>query len=264
MNHPSNKRKRKHNMKKFICLIFVFLFLISCASKNNSIEKKKEIAKATQRLGEEYYNSGRYSVALKNLLEAYEVIPDDSFLNNSLGLVYLAKERYDLAETHFNKALTLKPSYIDAKNNLGAAYLKQKKWDQAIACFEAVTTSLLYTTPEVPLSNLGWAYFHQRMYAKATLYFNKALEIRPNFLIALHGMASIYIETGHPSQAIELLLRRLEKNPSAAILHSDLAKAYEASNDFTRARQYWKTVLKLVPETSPLAREAQKKLFGYN
>ncbi|KKR31241.1 MAG: Tetratricopeptide repeat protein, partial [Candidatus Falkowbacteria bacterium GW2011_GWF2_39_8] len=71
-------------------------------------EKKKEIAIATQRVGEGFYNAGNYTLSLKNLLEAYETIPDDPYLNNSLGLVYLAKERYDLAENHFKKALELK------------------------------------------------------------------------------------------------------------------------------------------------------------
>ena len=252
-------------MKNLICLLFfAFLFLMSCTSKNTNPANEKEIAIATQRLGEEYYNTGKYTIALKNLLEAHKTIPNDPYLHNSLGLVYLAKDRYDLAENHFKKALDFKPDYINAKNNLGAAYLKQKKWNLAIQCFKTVSENLLYPTPEIPFSNLGWAYFHQKMYGKAKAYFEKSLEIRPGFLVSVHGLASIYIETENYSLAIGFLHHALERNPKAAILHSDMAKVYEALKDFAQARKSWDIVIKLEPETSPLAREAQKRLFELN
>ena len=96
------------------------------------------------------------------------------------------------------------------------------------------------------------------------MYFTQSLEIRPDFLIAIHGIASIYIETRYYSQAIDYLHNELKKNPAAAIIHSDMAKAYEGLKDFDQAKRSWDTVLKLVPETSPLAREAQKRLSMLN
>lgn len=251
-------------MKNLCYLFFALFFLISCASKNLNSEKKKEVAMATQKVGEEYYNAGNYTIALKNLLEARKTIPNDPYLLNSLGLVYLAKQRYDLAENEFKKALELKADYSQAKNNLGAAYLKQEKWDLAIKCFEAVSENLLYATPEIALSNLGWAYFNQKRFRKAKQYFIQSMEIRPDFLIAVHGIASVYNETGYHSKAIEFLHRALEKNPGAAIFHSDLAKAYEALKEFDKAQKAWNSVLKSAPETSPLAKEAQKHLFEMN
>lgn len=251
-------------MKNLICLFFALLFLISCAVKDPDIGNKKEIAVATQRLGEIYYGEGKYTAALKTLLEAHKTIPDDPYLLNSLGLVYMAKDRDDLAETHFKKALDFKPDYTQAKNNLGAAYLRQEKWDLAIQCFEEVSENLLYATPEMPLSNLGWVYFNREMYGRAKTYFEKSLEIRPNFLFAVHGLASIYIKTARYAMARNFLHHALVKNPGAAILHSDLAKVYEALRDFNKAIKSWELVLKLAPETSPLAREATKKLSELN
>ena len=247
------------------CFSFIiFMIFLSCESQNQNSITKKEIAIATQRVGEGFYNAGNYTSALQSLLEAYETIPDDPYLNNSLGLVYLAKKRFDLAEDHFKKALELKKDYFDAKNNLGAAYLKQEKWSQAIECFEHVSRSLVYGYPEIPYANLGWAYFHQKKYEKADFYFNKSLQINPKFLISIHGLASIYLETGSHLQAIDFLNQELKKEPNAAILHSDMAKAYEGINDLSKAKKSWSTVLKLVPETSQLAMEAKKKLNDLN
>ncbi|MDM8536570.1 tetratricopeptide repeat protein [Desulfobacterales bacterium HSG17] len=251
-------------MRKTYCLLLAFLFLISCASKNVTTQKKIEIAMATQKVGEEYYNAGHYTAALKKLLEAYKTIPDDPYLHNSLGLVYLAKERYNLAEKHFKTALNFKTDYVNAKNNLGATYLKQKKWDLAVKCFQEVSDNLLYATPERPLSNLGWVYYHQQMYKLAKSYFNKALDVHPDFLIAIHGISSLYIKTGYHAKAITFLHYKLKTNPGAAILHSDLAKAYEGLKDYNQAKRSWELVLRLVPSTSPLAREAQVKLLQLN
>jgi len=228
------------------------------------MENKKEIALATQRLGEEYYRSGKHTAALKSLLEAQKTIPDNPYLYNSLGLVYLAKDRYDLAENSFKTALAHKADYIQAKNNLGAVYLKQEKWAPAIQCFKAVSENLLYETPEIPLSNLGWAYFHQKEYAAAIDYFIKSMDIRPDFLNAIHGLASVYIETGSHSQAIDFLHQALKKNPDAGILYADLAKGYEAIKAFDAARKFWDIVLTIEPATSPLAKEAQKRRFDLN
>lgn len=251
-------------MKNLCCLFITIIFLTSCASQSVNPVEKKEIALATQRVGEGFYNTGNYSLALKNLLEAYETIPDDPYLNNSLGLVYLAKNRYDLAETHLRKAVELKKDYVDAKNNLGAAYLKQEKWSLAIECFENVSKNLIYAYPEIPFSNLGWAYFHQKKYEESISYFNKSLEINPKFLISIHGLASVYLETGGYLQAIDFLHQELKRDPAAAILHSDLAKAYEGINDFAKAKESWRTVLNFAPETSMLAREAKKRLDELN
>ncbi len=248
-------------MKKICYLLFAFLFLMSCASKDMSSEKKDQIAIKTQQLGEVYYNSGQYTAALKKLLEAYETIPDDPFLNNSLGLVYLAKDRYTLAETHFIKALKLKPDYIQAKNNLGAIYLKQKKFDLAIKCFQEVSDNILCPDPETSLTNLGWVYFHQGMYKKAKSYFKQALDIRPDFLVALHGISSIYIKRGDYSQALRFLHYNLRQNPKAAILHSDLAKTYEALKKYRQAKKSWELVVKLAPRTSPLSKEAKERIL---
>lgn len=228
------------------------------------MENSEEIALANQRVGEELYNNGNYTAALKSLLEAKKTLPDDAYLYNSLGLVYLAKERNELAEENFKKALKLKPDYIHAKNNLGAVYLKQGKWALAIHYFKDVAENILYATPEIAFSNLGWSYFHQKMYEEAKTYFRKALKIKPGFLNAVHGLSSVYIETGFHTQAIDLLQQALKENPTAAILHSDLAGVYDVLNLPDNAKKSWNTVLELEPAGSPLAREAQKRLLELN
>lgn len=240
-----------------LCLTTI---LYSCAASTMIDKEKIEKAQATQRLGEEQYRSAEYTKALKTLLEALKDLPEDETLHNSLGLVYLAKKRPDLAQTHFEKALDIRPDYIWAQNNLGGTFMAQKKWDSAVKIYKDVASNILYATPEIPMSNIGWAYLHQGMMRKARTYFDKALDIRPQFLNAIHGIASIYMKQGNHYQALVYINDQLKNNPGAAILHADLAKTYQALGHTQKAKNAWNVVLKLVPLRSPLGMEARKAI----
>lgn len=248
-------------MKSLITALLSALVFISCAAKTVTPDKEKEIALATLQQGIEFYNTGKHIMALKKLLEAKKTIPENPDLHNSMGLVYLAKERPELAISHFKKAIELNPDLIEAKNNLGAVYLKVEQWEDAIKIFKEISQNLLYATPEISITNLGWAYFYQKKYGAAKDYFLKALDISPNYLVPAHGLVSVYIKTGYQYQAIDFLHRMLKKTPDAAILHSDLAKAYESVYRFEQAKRSWQVVISLEPQTSPLAKEAEKRLF---
>ena len=207
---------------------------------------------------------GNHTAALAKLLEAKEMMPQDPFIHNSLGLAYMGKKRDDLAELAFQKALQLKPDYTEALNNLGAARLRQDKLDSAIQAFLKVLDDLLYPTPHFPLSNLGWAYVGKKDFKQAETYFLKAMDSLPWYIPATHGQAKVFLKTNRPDDAIAFLKTALYKHPDAAILHADLAEAHEARKEFPLARRAWQQVLRLSPANSPLAAAAEKKLREIN
>ncbi|MFO7749012.1 MAG: tetratricopeptide repeat protein [Desulfobacteraceae bacterium] len=245
-------------MKKRLTVICLIMLLSSCAATTD-LKHQKEIARATKDLGEAYLSQGNYTAALKELLTAEKTIPDDPYLQNDLGLAYIAKKRPGLAESHFKRAVTLKPDYIPAKNNLGSAYLKQKKWDEAIDCFESITGELLYATPEKPFCNLGWAYLGKKAYRQAKENFAKAIDIRPGFINAIHGIAVTNLATRQAHLSVELLEKTVADRQGIAILHYDLAKTYEALDRHRAAKKQWRAVMELSPD-SDLAKEAKRHL----
>ncbi len=244
-------------MKQPVLLLLAGMTLLSCAT--NSVQQRR-IAEATVELGEAHLNQGNFTAALKELLDAEKVLPNDPFLHNDLGVAYMGKERFDLAERHFKRAVALKSDYIPAKNNLGTAYLKQKKYDKAIECYRQFSTDLLYSTPHFAFSNMGWAYLGKKNHVLAQKYFSKALNLNPDFINAVHGLATSQIQSGDARKAEALIKKTLKKQPRASILHADLARIYEARNQSARAKAAWKRVLLFAPETSPLALEAELKL----
>ncbi len=83
----------------------------------------KEKARGHIRIGEANIQAGQYTQALKELLEAEKLTPDDPKMHYYLGIAYERKGFIDDAVKEFQKAIALKPDYSEALNYLGTIYL---------------------------------------------------------------------------------------------------------------------------------------------
>lgn len=250
---------------KRIGLIAIILTCViaSCAG---SREKSRQQAEASRRLAGAYISQGNYTLALRELLRAEQVFADDPILQNDLGFVYMQKNSLDLSVKHYKKALKLKPDFPSAKNNLGTAYLKKKEWDAAIACFKALTENLVYTTPQKPLVNLGWAYYNKKEFQLSEKYYKEALILYREGLVkdldyrlALRGLSLTYMATDRSSEAVSYLELAVKDAPRAAQLFFDLGEAYTLTRNFNKAQRAYRKVIELAPE-SVLAQKAKREV----
>jgi len=245
-------------MKNF-CSIAIVCFLLagvffSCTPKQ-SVKAQKEVAEASKTLGEAYLREGKFRAALKEFKKAEDIIADDYFLQDDLGLAYYYLKEYDLAIVHFKKALAIKDNYAPARNNLGNAYAQKKEWEKAIEQYKIVISDLLYVTPQFPYSNLGVAYYHKKEYELSEKYYLQALKVKPDFVRALYGLAKTYLAMGKPSDATEKLEKAVQLAPEAAAIHFELAQAYSMQEEFRKAYAAYVRVVQLDPD-SPLADQA--------
>ncbi|MBW1724092.1 MAG: tetratricopeptide repeat protein [Deltaproteobacteria bacterium] len=250
-----------YKVKKMQNFRFVWIFLavmaICTVACTSNLQVRKKQGEAARNLGEVYFMQGNYTEALREFLKAESLYPDDPFLQNDLGLTYKAKKKPDLAITHFKKALALKPDYAPAKNNLGTVYLDKGEWDAAIEYFKEVGESLVYASPHLPLSNLGWAYYNKKAYEQAEKYYLEALEMAPKFINALRGLGLTYMAMGRIPEGVEILEGAIKEYPRTALLYFDLATAYTLLHDYESALNAYKKVDELAPK-SALARQAEK------
>ena len=254
------ERLKKPLIKKEYRRLAVFLLLlISILACVQSPELQKKRMEDNRRLGIEFLKQRRYTDALKTLLEAEKIYPDDASLQNALGYAYMAKEQHHLAINHFKKAIQIRPEFSEAKNNLGVAYIHKKEWNKAIPYFEEITKDLLYNTPHIPLVNLGSVYYNKKNYALSEQYYLKSLRLRPNFDDALHGLGRTYLAMGKIPEALEKFEAAARISPNKSRLIFDLADAYVRSKEIKKASEAYRKVIGLVPGT-PLAEEASKKL----
>jgi len=238
-------------------MIICLLTILSCASGPDRVLLRQQ-GEASRNLAEAYMADGNFTSALRELLKAKPIIPDDPFLHYDLGIVYMAKKRHELAIESFKKAIALNPDYIPARNNLGTVYLAQEHWDAAIEVFKELSGNLLYGTPHYPLSNLGWAYYNKKEYRLAEKYYLEALKIEPEFIIAMRGLAKTYIKMEKISEAIEKLEKAVTIAPQIPELYFDLGEAYELAGDRNKAVSAYRKVVSISPESDLGSRAADR------
>lgn len=244
-----------------VSLLMISLHLSACATTGITPQDRKK-AKASRNLGEAYLSEGNDTAALRELLKAKTLNPEDPILYNDLGLAYMAKDKIELAIPQFKKAIQLKPDYSLAKNNLGGAYLMVKQWDKAIAVLKEVTGDMLYATPHYPLANLGWAYYNKGDYAKAASYLKEALDLKPDFFTAQLNLGRTYLATGQLQKARAILEAAAAKNPNVPVLLLELGRTYRRLGDYNNAVLALKGAIKLTDdaELSVAAAEELRKI----
>ncbi len=243
--------------------IIAILCLISCAG-NLEIRKKQE--RAIKNLAEEYLRQGNYITALKELLNAEKIYAKDPELQNLIGTTYLIQNNPELAIIHLKKALRLNSEFAPAKNNLGTAYMAKKDWDAAIKCYKELTSNMIYVTPHYALLNMGFAYYNKKDYKLSEKYYREALRKKPDYIKALIGAGRTEVKLNRLSEAESFLLKAdktieksLKKEPKAAVLYLELARAYKLSGNNEFSREAYKKFIILLPD-NPLIYDAKKEL----
>ncbi len=238
-------------------VIPVFFLFSACAGQKGPTPEQQR-AEASRNLGEAYMAEGNYTKALRELLKAEQMNPDDPYVHNDLGLTYLAKDNPEKAVEHFKKAVALNDDYSPAVNNLGSAYVALEKYDMAIECFEQVSEDLLYMTPHYPLSNLGYVYYMKGDYQRAERYYLEALEMKRDYPRALYGLGRVYLATGDLREAVRKLERAVEKAPDAAVFYMELGRAYTKAHRYNDALQAYKKAAAIADGT-PIGDRAEQE-----
>ena len=228
--------------------VLILSLILACTTQN--LAEQKAQAEALRNLGEAYLRQGKYRAALKQLKKAEEVYAADHILQEDLGLVYYHLGNQDQAIVHYKKALAIKDDYTPARNNLGNAYAQKKEWDKAIEQYRLVTSDLLYGTPQKPLSNLGVVYYELKEYDLSAQYFLKALDIKPDFVEALYGLARTYVAMDRVPDAIVKLEKAIEIAPDSPILYYELANTYALNQDYRKAVGAYYKVAELKPNST--------------
>jgi Tfp pilus assembly protein PilF len=259
----------KKTIQSLIWLLLIILPLIACATTDYNLEKSKEISKDNQRLGDAYFRQGDYTRALRYYIEAAKYYDEDADLQYSLGLAYQEKGSYDRAIEHFKRALTLKPDMAPARNSLGVAYIKAEDYDQAILVLKQMIEDQsyeIYTTPQYPKYNLGWAYYQKKQYKRSEHYLQETLDYYETglpkdaiYIKALRAMGLNALEQSRPEQAITYFEKIIPFAPKWPDLYLDLARAQRLTGNSIRAKEAYQRVIELAP-ASTLADTAAKEL----
>lgn len=149
------------------------LLLCSCAS---FLSNHKDEAQLHMQIGNGHYAQGNLPFALKEMLEAEKLDPQNPLIQNNLALIYYARERYDLAEQHLLRAIELEPKYSDARTNLGRVYIEEKRYADAEKQLRIAIGDLTYGGADRAWLNFGISRFQQQDFRGAKTAFEKSLQ----------------------------------------------------------------------------------------
>lgn len=245
-------------MNKFIILLFAF-GMVSCATKIS--EEKNETAELHLQIANDYLKKENYPIALKELLIAEDLDPNNPAVQANLGLVYFMRERYELSEKHYKKAISIKPDYTDAKNNLGRVYVEIGQYKQAEVLLKDVLSDLTYIDFPKAYANYGVLEFKRKNYASATGYFKKSLERdRENCYTQVY-LGRCYLELKDTTYAVLQLEKAI---PFCQQIGADEAHFYSAialyrNDQKDKARIRFEELIRLFPSGYNIEK-AQKML----
>ncbi len=124
--------------------------------------------------------------------------------------------------------------------------LRKNEAESALKLFAAIVA-------KDPKDHLAWTmlgtiYFTRKQYAEAVPAFEKALELRPDFPLALINFGKMEKDRNRPEEGIEILLRAVKAQPNSADANHALGEAYLSIKKGSLAVGFLNKAIELAPK----------------
>lgn len=213
-------------------------------------------------MSEGYYTKGLSYLQEKNLelasVEFNRSIQTDSTNKlpyYGLGIISDYQGKLEDARKYYEQALDRDSNFSEAYNALGVVYFKQQKWKEAIKAFNKALANKLYTTPHIPLINLGDLYMAQKDYTKAIEAYRESTQYA-NLDFTIQKLGTALFEAGRIKEAISEFQEGVTVAPQNASMRFSLAVAFLKDGNKKAALAEFKKVTDLDPK-SDIAHKAK-------
>ncbi|MBO0911718.1 MAG: VCBS repeat-containing protein, partial [Acidobacteria bacterium] len=179
-------------------------------------------------LGSIYFEQGYHEEASRAFEEAARQNPQSAEALYALGSIYLEAGKNVEARENFERATRLQPASIDtlpnAWNNLGLLAAREGQAGNAIPYFEKA----LKLDPDhvVALKNLGNAYRQEKRWDEARATFEHAIRVAPEDAEANYGLGMVFAQLNDADRANQYLERALKFRPGYPEALNNLAILY--------------------------------------
>jgi len=241
------------NFLRAIILIVSVFVLSSCVA---TTAQKQADASLRFKMGQVYFSETKYSLALKELISAVELHPDEPSYRHLLGLTYFTRKKYDEAAVHLEEAIRLRPDFADASVNLGVVYLRLGRLDEAVELFNQALENVFYATPEVAHYNLGCAYYEKGSYRQSIVHFKRTVSINNKYALAFNNMGLAFDKLGMLDKAERSYRSAVKNEPRFAAAYFNLGEVLLKKKKRRASLAAFRKVVELAPQ-SEKARNAR-------
>jgi tetratricopeptide (TPR) repeat protein len=196
--------------------------------------------------GNQFYRLGQFDQAFEALNQAIRLNPGAASAWYDRGNVLFALKRPLEALESYDRAIQLKPDAYSVWRDRGVLLAVLNKFEAALGSFDRATILkpddyvLWYMRGNLLTKNL-------RNYAEATLSFNRALTINPNFADAWMGLGKSLHEQARYDAALAAFNRSLQLDPNLAVAWVLQGQTLSAVGRRQEAIASWQRALQLRP-----------------
>ena len=180
-----------------------------------------------------YLKKGNYHIALQIYSSILQHQPNNTIALNELGKLQETIQNNNISQSQLENSLQNQVTELINLFNLGH-FLKLEQ-----SCKELLVQ---FPNSIQVINILGAAFLKQNKYHEAITFYNKAIELNPNYADAYNNRGIVFkdIEKYHEAlsdynKAIELNLNHVDAYNNRGNIFKDLAKYQEALADYTRA-----------------------------
>ncbi len=203
-----------------------------------SQDQLRRQARAKYNLGIDQLSRGNNAMALRELLGAVELQPDDPWSHLAAAEAYRRMDRTEQAISHLERSLVLEPELQSARLNLSGVLIQSGAYTEAEAHARILVDDPTMPAPWRAHNNLGWSLYRQGRVEEAHRHLRLAVEFNEDYWPAMLNLGILEYERGRRLEAISLFQRVLEGEPpslAAAEANYRLAEAYIALGQQERA-----------------------------
>ena len=201
----------------------------------NAIAADPKLGTAHARLAEAYLETNDSRNAVRELVIAADLLPQDARIQIQAGQLLLLMGYFDDARTRALNALAIDPRNVEAQVLKGNASARLQYIDTAIAHInEAIALD-----PEDPRghASLGALELEKGRLAEAEAAFKRAVEVDPKSAHAHMALANFYWSTNRFAEAERPLERAIAIDPKSMMAQHALATFYIATNRLADAER---------------------------
>jgi tetratricopeptide (TPR) repeat protein/peroxiredoxin len=164
----------------------------------------------------------------------------------SYGSVFFQRGYLEQAAASFQIAFRDDPDSAEAVYGIGSVYLEQHKNPEAQKCFEdALRLRSTYPgTHANSWNNLGLLAGREGRTAEAVRFFQKALSLSPDHLVALNNLGSAYRQQKSWDEALHTYEHALQLSPDDAEANYGLGMVFAQRDDTAQAFEHLQKALK--------------------
>ena len=199
------------------------------------------------------YQRGRYSDALKGLMEVVEKSPSFVLVYRNMASIYKTIGQVNNAVKILRQGLEKNPGNVNLMSKLGIMLTEAGIIDEAISLLELCVKEDQYD-PEV-FNYLGVAYFKKGDFKSALDRYRQVLELDHNYAPGYNNMGSLYLvvyQKNRDERAYEMAMRNFNKALEIdPVLYSALngrASAHFFKNNLSLAQEDWKKAINSNPD----------------